>query len=84
MQKPITATVQITIPSGDKLDPLKVKAITNLLLGSVTGLEAENISITDTNGNVYSSILDSADEMIEKWGESVQQLSGLKYIPNAQ
>lgn len=70
MQKPITATVQITIPSGDKLDPLKVKAITNLLLGSVTGLQAENISITDTNGNVYSSILDSADEMIERSKEN--------------
>ena len=27
---------------------------------------------------------DNMDEMIEKWGESVQQLSGLKYIPNAQ
>ena len=52
MQKPVTATVQITIPAGDKLDQLKVKAITNLLLGSVTGLTAENIAITDTNGNV--------------------------------
>ena len=70
MQKPITATVQITIPSGDKLDAIKVKAITNLLLGSVTGLLAENISITDTNGNVYSSIMDSVDEMIERSKEN--------------
>lgn len=70
MQKPITATVQVTIPSGDKLDQLKVKAITNLLLGSVTGLEAENISITDTNGNVYSSIINSGDDMLEKAEEN--------------
>ncbi|MCQ2789838.1 MAG: hypothetical protein MJ229_05615 [bacterium] len=70
MQKPVTATVQITIPSGDKLDALKVKAITNLLLGSISGLEAENISITDTNGNVYSSIIDSGDEMTEKSKEN--------------
>ncbi len=70
MQKPITATVQITIPSGDKLDGMKVKAITNLLLGSVTGLEAENISITDTNGNVYSSIIDAGDDMVEKAQEN--------------
>ena len=70
MRKPITATVQITIPSGYKLDALKVKAITNLLLGSVTGLEAENISITDTNGNVYSSIMDSGDEMVERSKEN--------------
>lgn len=70
LQKPITATVQITIPSGDKLDQLKVKAITNLLLGSVTGLIAENISITDTNGNVYTSIMDAEDEMLEKVQEN--------------
>ena len=49
---------------------MKVKAITNLLLGSVTGLEAENISITDTNGNVYSSIMDSGDEMVERSKEN--------------
>lgn len=66
MQKPVTATVQVTIPSGDKLDQLKIKAITNLLLGSVTGLVAENISITDTNGNVYSSIMNAADEMVKR------------------
>lgn len=70
MQKPVTATVQVTIPVGEKLDQLKVKAITNLLLGSVTGLVADNISITDTNGNVYSSIIDGQDEMIEKSQEN--------------
>jgi len=70
MQKPITATVQITIPSGDRLDQIKVKAITNLLLGSVTGLVAENISITDTNGNVYSSIISGQDEMVERSEEN--------------
>lgn len=70
MQKPVTATVQVTIPSGDKLDPIKVKAITNLLLGSVTGLIADNISITDTNGNVYTSIIDGEDEMIQRAEEN--------------
>lgn len=76
MQKPITATVQVTLPvSGDpnaedRLDGMKVKAITNLLLGSVTGLTADNISITDTNGNVYSNIIDSEDEMIQKSQEN--------------
>ena len=70
MQKPVTATVQISIPAGDRLDQLKVKAITNLLLGSVTGLSAENIAITDTNGNVYSSIMDAEDEILEKLQEN--------------
>ena len=31
-QKPITATVQVQLDTGDRLDAMKVKAITNLLL----------------------------------------------------
>lgn len=27
---------------------------------------------------------DNIDDMISKWGESIQKLSGLKYVPNAQ
>ena len=44
MKKPVTATVQVTISDTDKvgkLDAMKVKAITNLLLGSVSGLTAD-------------------------------------------
>ena len=69
-KKPVTATVQIVLPTGDKLEPLKVKAISNLLLGSVTGLKAENISITDTNGNVYHSIMNASDEMLARLEEN--------------
>lgn len=71
MQKPITATVQITLSrDSSKLDQLKVKAISNLLLGSVNGLTAENIAITDTNGNTYHSIMTAADEMLAKIEEN--------------
>ncbi len=70
MQKPITATVQLTTQISEKLPPLKIKAITNLLLGSVAGLTADNISITDTNGNVYSSIIGAEDEMLERVEEN--------------
>ena len=70
MQKPVTATVQLSIPSGDKLDALKIKAVTNLLLGSVTGLTNENIAITDTNGNTYNSIMNAEDEMLRKLEEN--------------
>lgn len=69
-QKPITATVQVTMPSGDKLDQTKVKAITNLLLGSVTGLEAKNVTISDTNGTVYSSIINASDDMLARLEEN--------------
>ena len=71
MQKPVTATVQITLAKdASKLDQLKVKAITNLLLGSVNGLEAENIAITDTNGNTYHSIMNAEDEMLQRIEEN--------------
>lgn len=71
MQKPVTATVQITLAKdATKLDQIKVKAITNLLLGSVTGLTAENIAITDTNGNTYHSIMDAEDEMLQRLEEN--------------
>ena len=70
MQKPVTATVQVVVPEGEKLDQMKVKSISNLLLGSVSGLEGENISITDTNGNVYHSIMDAQDEMLSRLEEN--------------
>lgn len=63
-KKPTTATVQVTIPSGSKLDRDKVRAITNLLMGSIQEIEAKNISITDTNGNVYSSLMSPEDDMM--------------------
>ena len=69
-QKPQTATVQLVMPTGEKLDPGKVKAISNLLLGSVADLKAENIAITDTNGNTYHSVMDAEDEMLQKLEEN--------------
>lgn len=74
-KKPITATVQITLLSAsdneddlskipDKLSKEKIRAITNLLLGSINGLDSQNITITDTNGNVYSSIIDPEEDMM--------------------
>ena len=70
MQKPTTATVQLVLPVGEKLSKDKVRAITNLLLGSVSGLEPDNISITDTNGNVYSSMASSDDDALAKIEEN--------------
>ena len=66
MQKPATATVQLTVSVGQTLGLGTIKAVSNLLLGSVSGLKAENISITDTNGHVYNSLIDAQSEMIER------------------
>ncbi len=69
-QKPITATVQVQMPSDMRLDSMKIKAITNLLLGAIQGLKAEDISITDTNGVVYSSIMGGASDALSKVQEN--------------
>lgn len=73
-KKPVTATVQIVIPSGTKLEANKIRAIQNLLLGSVSGLTADHISITDTNGNVYNSIANSSDDQLAKLQEQDQYM----------
>ena len=65
-QKPVTATVQLTVSVGQTLNMGTIKAVSNLLLGSVSGLTAANISITDTNGHVYNSMIDAQSEMIER------------------
>ena len=66
MRKPVTATVQLTVSVGQTLNMGTIKAVSNLLLGSVSGLTAQNISITDTNGHVYNSLVDAQSEMIER------------------
>ncbi len=65
-QKPVTATVQLTVAVGQTLNMGTIKAVSNLLLGSVSGLTSANISITDTNGHVYNSMVDAQSEMIER------------------
>ena len=65
-QKPVTATVQLTVAVGQTLNMSTIKAVSNLLLGSVSGLSASNISITDTNGHVYNSLVDAQSEMLER------------------
>ena len=69
-KKPISATVMLTVPSGVKLDSSIIKAIKSLLMGSVQDLSAENISITDSNGNVYNSLVKSIDDQISKVQEN--------------
>lgn len=70
MQKPVTATVQLTVAVGQTINMGTIKAVSNLLLGSVAGLKSENISITDTNGHVYNSLIDAQSEMLAKLQEN--------------
>lgn len=70
MQKPVTATVQLTVAVGQTLNMSTIKAVSNLLLGSVSGLTSDNISITDTNGHVYNSLVDAQSEMLQRLQEN--------------
>lgn len=75
MQKPITATVQVSLTSsGAKLDRDKVRTIKNLMIGSIQGLDAKNLSITDTDGNVYSSVDSADDDMMDLLEENDQYM----------
>jgi len=66
MKEQTTATVQLVVElTEDKLDRNIIKSVINLLMGSIDDLEAANISITDTNGNVYSSVEDASANMLD-------------------
>ena len=55
--------VKSTVENVTRLDRSDIKAITNLLMGSVEGLEEDNITISDTEGNVYTSLASSDDQL---------------------
>ncbi|MFN8533043.1 MAG: flagellar basal-body MS-ring/collar protein FliF [Dehalococcoidia bacterium] len=59
-QKPATASVVLKLRGGQRLESTTVRAITNLVSGSVEGLKPENVSIVDVNGNVLFDERDSA------------------------
>ena len=75
-QQPASATVQVTLPVGSMLSKDKVRAISNLIIGSIQGLDADHVSISDTNGHTYSSVLDAGSELgtkIEEQDSYMQQ-----------
>lgn len=56
-----TAAVQVTMQDGNTLSDKQVSAIRNLVSRCLAGLNVENVEITDTYGNSYSSSGDVAD-----------------------
>lgn len=51
-QKQSTATVVLKLTEGHKLGETQIRSVSHLVTGAVEGLKEENISITDTNGNI--------------------------------
>jgi flagellar M-ring protein FliF len=68
-EKPMSASVQVSIPVGTRLSRDKVKAITNLVVGSIQGLDVSHVAISDTNGTTYNSVLDPSAEMSDRLEE---------------
>ena len=61
-QKAATAAVTLKLVPGTKLGDDQVRAVANLLAGSVEGLQPENVTIVDTGGNVLSDVLGKSSD----------------------
>ncbi|MBY0405820.1 MAG: hypothetical protein K2X66_18095, partial [Cyanobacteria bacterium] len=72
--KPMSASVQVTIPSGERLSKDKIRSIINLMVGSIQGLDAQHLALADTNGNTYNSVLDVGSELNDKLEEQDQYM----------
>jgi flagellar M-ring protein FliF len=62
-QQPTTASIMLKLKSGKRLDSAQARSISNLIVGSVQGLKAENVTIIDVNGNTLTPD-DSANSSI--------------------
>lgn len=65
-QTPISASVQVSVPNGQRLSRDDVRAIINLMVGAVQGLDPSRVALTDTNGNTYNSMLGGHPELEDK------------------
>ncbi|MEW6756147.1 MAG: flagellar basal-body MS-ring/collar protein FliF, partial [Candidatus Latescibacterota bacterium] len=73
-QKPVKASVQLTLATNQRLKPERVNAIAYLISASVEGLELENVTIVDTQGNLLTEEKDPLVKMANKQFELQQQV----------
>lgn len=57
-EKPVTASVVVSIKSGSKLQDSHVQGVVHLVAASVEGLDADNITVLDTSGRLLSKPTD--------------------------
>jgi flagellar M-ring protein FliF len=62
-QQAATASVVLKLKSGSQLSQKQIKGVAHLVAGAVEGLKPENMTIVDTNGNILSDGVASADGM---------------------
>ncbi|MBN2853862.1 MAG: flagellar M-ring protein FliF [Clostridia bacterium] len=53
-KKPVTASVVIDLGNSQQISASQIKAIENLVCGSISGLIADNVAIIDTNMNILN------------------------------
>lgn len=73
-QKAVKASVELTLASNQRLKPERVNAITYLVAASVEGLELDNVTIVDTQGNLLTEEKDPLVRMANKQFEMQQQV----------
>lgn len=64
-EKPVTASVLLTLVPGPKMSADVVRTIQKLVAGSIEGLSFENVTVADTKGNELSRV-DAEDPLREK------------------
>ncbi len=73
-QNPVTASVALTMASGTKLKPKKIKSIVHLVSASVEGLDIENVVVVDSEGNMLSEEHDPLVTAANKQFQMQQQV----------
>ena len=54
-RNPITASIVVDVSNSTQMSQTQIKAIENLICGSVSGLESDNVAIIDTNMNILNT-----------------------------
>jgi flagellar M-ring protein FliF len=70
-QDPTTAGVVLTLRAGSELEPGQVKGITRLVSNAVPGLDAGNVTVTDSQGN----ILEASEEDVSGASAAARRLA---------
>ncbi|MHB1650885.1 MAG: flagellar basal-body MS-ring/collar protein FliF [Desulfitobacteriaceae bacterium] len=71
-EKPATAAVTLKLVPGTKMTDEQIRGVANLLAASVEGLQPENVTIIDTNGNVLSDVLSKSKDLGNLSGSQLQ------------
>ncbi|MEB3207243.1 MAG: flagellar M-ring protein FliF C-terminal domain-containing protein, partial [Vampirovibrionales bacterium] len=73
-QQAVSASVQVTLPVGSRLERDQVKSIINLMVGSIQNLTSDHVALSDTNGNTYNSMVSGGMDFQDRLEEQDQYM----------